>query len=108
MIRKDPTVTHQPVEGLRIALGLSTGQNQLTIVLLGQARVLVTDELDSTIHDLDTLEKYLPTIQELQLPIVVPEENDQAFEFDPDFSIQEQSMWQIRSLIHDADRVLIF
>jgi len=108
LIRKDPMITPQPVEGLRIALGLSTGPNELTIILLGQARMLVTDELNSSIMDLDTLEKYLPSIQELQLPIVVPEKSQQAFELDPDFLIQEKSESQIQALLTNADRVLIF
>ncbi|WP_454063746.1 hypothetical protein [Candidatus Nitrospira salsa] len=108
VIRKDPTITPQPVEGLRIALGLSTGPNQLAIILLGQARMLVAEELSSSIMDLDTLEKYLPSIQELQLPIIVPEENQQSFELDPDFSIQEKSESQIQTLVTNADRVLIF
>ncbi|WP_447969926.1 hypothetical protein [Nitrospira sp. M1] len=108
LIRKDPTVTHQPVEGLRIALGLSTGPNELTIILLGQAQLLVSEELSSSIRDLDTLEKYLPSIQELELPILVPEESQRSFELDPDFSIQEKSVSHIQSLIQKADRVLIF
>ena len=108
LIRKDPTVSQQPVEGLRIALGLSTGPNPLTIVLIGQARLLVTEELNHSIMDLETLEKYLPTIQDLHLPIVIPTESQKSFDVDPDFSIEEKSATDIQSLLHEADRVLIF
>ena len=40
LLREDPMTTGRPVEGLRIALGLSTGSNPLTIILLGKARIL--------------------------------------------------------------------
>ncbi len=108
LIRKDPTVTHQPVEGLRIALGLSTGPNNLTIVLLGKACMLIAEELSTSIKDVDTLEKYTPSIQDLHLPIVVPEESQHPLELDPDFSIQQKSASNIKTLIQDADRVLVF
>ncbi|MCA9472878.1 MAG: hypothetical protein MRJ96_05605 [Nitrospirales bacterium] len=108
LIRKDPTVSQQPVEGLRIALGLSTGPNRLTIILMGNARMLVTDELSPAIMDLDTLEKYLPSIQDLQLPIVLPEGSEQSFDLDPDFSLQKKSKRDIQTLLHEADRVVVF
>ena len=108
LIRKDPTVTHQPVEGLRIALGLSTGPNPLTIILLGRACLLLAEELSSSIVDLDTLEKYIPAIQELKIPIVVPEESQKTCTLDPDFSIEEKTASDIQVLLQDADRVLIF
>ena len=44
VIHGDPLKTHRPVEALRIALGLSTGDNPLTVVLLGRSPLLLTDE----------------------------------------------------------------
>ena len=108
LIRKDPTTTHQPVEGLRIALGLSTGPNPLTIILLDQARLLLDEEPSQPIMDSDTLEKYIPSIQELKIPIVVPENTNKTFDLDPDFSVEEKSAYNIQSLVQEADRVLIF
>ena len=108
LIRKDPTVTHQPVEGFRIALGLSTGPNPLTIIVLGQARLLLSEEISPDILDEEILEKYIPAIQDLDLPIIVPEESQRSFEFDPDFSITEKSARDIQSLMRKAERVLIF
>ena len=32
LLREDPMTSGRPVEGLRIALGLSTGNNPLTII----------------------------------------------------------------------------
>ncbi len=108
LIRKDPTITHQPVEGLRIALGLSTGPNPLTIILLGPSLLLLSEELHHEIKDLDTLEKYIPTIQDLGLPIIVPNESQQHYDLDQDFTIQEKSKEEISDLVQEAHRVLVF
>lgn len=108
LIRKDPTVSQQPVEGFRIALGLSTGPNALSIIVIGQARLLLTEEIDPAVIDEEILEKYVPAIQDLQLPIIVPEGSQQSFTLDPDYLITEKSAHNIQSLVQEADRVLVF
>ncbi len=77
------------------------------VVLLGQARMLVTEET-SDVVDAEILERHLPVIQELELPIVLPEGSDQAFSIDPDFAVREVSQSGITSLLCQADRVLVF
>ena len=107
LICEDPTRSHRPVEGLRIALGLSTGPNPLTVVIMGKARLLVTDEM-SDIMDSDILEKHLPVLQELKINILLPAGSRNEFSLDPDLSITETSPVEIASLISQADRVLVF
>jgi len=107
LIQSNPLETHRPTEGLRIALGLSTGSASVTVVLLGQARMLVSEET-SDVVDGEILERHLPVIQELQLPIVVPEGSGTAFSLDPDFALQEVSQAGVSSLLCEADRVLVF
>ena len=107
LIQSNPLETHRPTEGLRIALGLSTGTASVTVVLLGQARLLVSEET-SEVLDGEILERHLPVIQELQLPIVVPEGSAAAFSLDPDFAIREVSLSGITSLLCEADRTLVF
>ncbi|NKB80879.1 MAG: hypothetical protein GKS05_03075 [Nitrospirales bacterium] len=107
LITQNPKHTHRAVEGLRIALGLSTGPNPITIVLLGQAPLLLTDEVEEVI-DAEIIEKHLPVIQELQLPLVVSQDATSQFDFDPGFSIQEASSDDIASLITKSDRILAF
>ncbi len=107
LICEDPMRSHRPVEGLRIALGLSTGPNPLTIVIMGKARLLVTDEM-SDIIDSEILEKHLPVLQELKIPILLPTGSRNDFSLDPDLSISETSAPEIASLISQADRVLVF
>jgi hypothetical protein len=110
VIRDDPRKSHRPVEGLRIALGLSTGQNPLTIILLKEAPVLLTrhhDEIDD-ILDGEILERHPPVIKELALPFVVPQGTGSRFQLDPAFAVREVSRDEISSLVAHADRVLVF
>jgi len=111
VIRDDPRKSHRAVEGLRIALGLSTGENPLTIVLLDDAPLLLTadpDDLDEDIIDGDILAKHLPVLKELQVPFVVPEGTKTRIELDPGFSVREAPAAEIASLTTTADRVLVF
>ena len=107
VIREDPVKTPRAVEALRIALGLSTGQNPLTVILLNQAPLLLMEEPDD-IADQDILEKHLPVFKELKTPFVVPSGTPSHFSLDPDFQVREASFPEIASLISTADRVLVF
>jgi hypothetical protein len=107
VIRDDPRKTQRPVEGLRIALGLSTGGNPLTVMLLEQAPLLLTEDLEDIV-DAEILEKHLPALKELQIPFLVTEGASSRFEFDPGFRLQEVPSENVSSLIARADRVLVF
>ena len=107
LICEDPTKSHRPVEGLRIALGLSTGPNPLTIIIMGEARLLLTTEISDVI-DSEILEKHVPVLQELGIQIVLPTNSQKEFSLDPDFSVSEIPTTEITSLITHADRVLVF
>ena len=107
LICEDPTKSHRPVEALRIALGLSTGPNPLTIIAMGRARLLLTEDISDVI-DSEILEKHLPVIQELQLKILLPAGSQSEYSFDPEFSISEASTSDIASTISHAKRVLVF
>lgn len=107
VIDEDPVKTHRPVEALRIALGLSTGNNPLTVVLLGRAPLLLTEEI-SDILDAEILEKYLPSFKQLQIPLVVPLGAHTQFAFDSGFDIRESSSRDIEALVTSSDRVFLF
>ena len=107
LICEDPLTSHRPVEALRIALGLSTGPNPLTIVFMGKARILLTEDTSEVI-DTEILEKHLPVIQELQIPILLQEGSPSAYSFDPDLSISKASIPEISTIISKADKVLVF
>jgi sulfur relay (sulfurtransferase) DsrF/TusC family protein len=107
VIREDPQKTHRPVEALRIALGLSTGENPMSVVLLGEAPLLIS-EAPEDIVDGEILEKYLPSFKHLKIPFVVSVGASERFEFDPEFQVKELSEEAIRGAIASADRVLVF
>ena len=107
LIREDPIKTHRASEAIRIALGLSTGLNPVTIVLLENARQIIADDAYD-LPDGEILEKYLPVIKNLELPIVVPIGSGKDCSLDQEFNIQESSPSQIASLVSHADRVLTF
>lgn len=107
VIREDPKKTAKPVEGLRIALGLSTGENPLSIILLKQSpALLVEDEED--IQDVEVLEKYLPSFKQLHIPFITEVGALTAFDIDPEFNVRETSKEEIASLVSNADRALVF
>ncbi len=106
LLREDPMTTGRPVEGLRIALGLSTGSSPLTIIILGKARTLLTDDAVDVV-DAEILEKYLPTIQDLEIPLVIPQGSSKEYSIDSGFSVQEASFPDINSHLLDAHRVMV-
>jgi sulfur relay (sulfurtransferase) DsrF/TusC family protein len=106
VISEDPCVTARPVEALRIALGLCAGDHDTTVVLLGRASTLLTQDTEN-ILDVDVLEKYLPSFKHLTVPFVV--EMGTAMDmFSHDFSVTPQTTNEIRQLVRSADRSLIF
>lgn len=107
VIREDPRKTHRAVEALRIALGLSTGENPMMVVLLGQAPVLISDDTED-IMDGDILEKYLPSFKQLSISFTVLTGTGSRFTLDPDFKVTESSAEAIQSMIAAADRILVF
>jgi len=107
VIQENPLKTHRAVEALRIALGLSTGGNPLSIVLLGEAPLLLTEDTDLVV-DAEILEKYLPSLRQLGTLFVVPPGSGSRFQCDPDFHVQEASASEIQKLVFAADRALVF
>ena len=107
LIREDPSTTHRASEALRIALGLSTGPNPISIILLDNARQLVCEDAYD-LPDGEILEKHLPVIKDLEIPIFIPLGSRKTFSIDKEFTIQESSTSQMASLLGQADRVLTF
>src|ERR1043165_7234374 len=101
VITEDPTKTHRPVEALRIALGLCAGDHETTIILLGRAPLLLTDETDDVV-DMDILEKYRPTFSQLGVPFVVESGAANVGILD-EFSVTRQSPAEIRNLLQSCD-----
>ena len=107
VIREDPQKSHRAAEAVRIALGLSTGPNPVKIILLDKARVLASEDAYD-LPDGEMLEKYLPVIQNLQIPILLNEDSRENVTLDEDFSIQKLSDAELTDIIGESDRVLAF
>lgn len=106
VIQEDPRKTHRPVEALRIALGLASGSHVMTVVLLGEAVRLLGDETDD-ILDVEILEKYLPAIEQLEIPFILQDIPNQLPVRD-EFSVRRESDETIRSFIGSMDCALVF
>lgn len=106
VIQEDPRKTHRPVEALRIALGLAAGSHSTTVVLLGEAARLLSEETDDIV-DVDILEKYLPSIAQLEIPFVLQDTSDQIAVGDA-FSIRREQDETISSFVRSVDCALVF
>ena len=56
----------------------------------------------------EILEKHLPVIKNLEIPIIIPIGSRKSFSIDEEFTIQESSLSEMASLLGQADRVLSF
>ncbi len=79
----------------------------MTVILLGEAPRLLSEETDDII-DVDILEKYLPSFQHLKIPFTVMIGTIDRLSLKKDFSVQEASTEQIASTIKAGDRVIAF
>jgi sulfur relay (sulfurtransferase) DsrF/TusC family protein len=107
VIREDPRKSHRAAEALRIALGLSTGGNPLTVVLLGNAPLLLTDEPEDLV-DGEILIKHLPVLKELEIPFLIPDGAVTPDSLASGFLTRLASREEIATHIAHSDRVLVF
>jgi hypothetical protein len=107
VIREDPQKSHRAVEALRIALGLSTGENPLSVVLLGRSPLMISEDPEDIV-DGEIMEKYLPSFKHLKIPFLVPIGTGSKFDLDPGFDTRELSVESLRAVIADSDRILVF
>jgi sulfur relay (sulfurtransferase) DsrF/TusC family protein len=106
VISEDPRMTARPVEALRIALGLSAGDHKLTVILLGQAPLLLKEDRED-ITDAEILETYLPSFKHLSIPFVI-EEGTVLDVGMKGFSVTTLPADEIRRFVRSVDRNLIF
>ncbi len=107
MIREDPTRSGRAVEALRIALGLVSGDHRVTVALLDQAPLLLAEEHDEVV-DGEILEKYLPSLKQLETEFLVPTGTCNQFELDTGFAVREVAPGELRQRMLTSDRVLVF
>ena len=106
VIREDPRTTHRPVEALRIALGLVAGTHDTSVVLLNESVRLLGEDLDDVV-DAEILEKYLPSIQQLEIPFLLQDTADRSL-VQSDFAVTYHSAAGLREFIQSVDQTLAF
>lgn len=106
VIQEDPRNTHRPVEALRIALGLVAGSHATTVVLLGEAVRLLSEDTDNIV-DVDIFETYLPSIEHLEMPFILQRTPDRSG-VRKEFLTRYETDEGIRSFIQSMDRTLVF
>lgn len=62
LIQSNPTESHRPCEGIRIALGLSACNHEVDIILTNGTSVLLTDDLEECV-DGELAKQYLPSLK---------------------------------------------
>ena len=77
-----------------------------TVVLLGEAVRLLRDDTDDVL-DVEILEKYLPTIEQLKIPFILQDISDQIPVRD-EFLIRRENDETISSFIRSMDCSLVF
>ena len=107
VIQEDPRKSGRAVEALRIALGLGSGENPMTVILLNQAPFLLSEDTDDIV-DGDILEKHLPVFKELNIPFLLELNSRARFSLDTDFEMREVTASEITTTIATADHVLVF
>ena len=107
VIRGDPRTSHRPVEALRIALGLASGEHHVTVVLEEETPLLLAKDADDVV-DVEILEKYLPSFKQLGIPFVMtaPQSHDIALQ--EGFSLRHENHLGVQQLLRTATHTLVF
>ena len=109
VIGADPRVSGRAFEAMRIGVGIVSGENEVTFVLLGPAVHLLDADTDDLV-DGDDIEKFRATLRRLEIPFHVEES---AIPPDPDWNadghpVVPVSRTRIAELITAGRRFLVF
>ena len=108
LIKSNPIESHRPVEAIRIALGLISGEHAVTIVLMNRAPLLLAEDAEDLV-DGDILQKYLPAFKELGQTFHVEENSlKRAGLNQTDYKVEAVSYDGINELMQQAERFFIF
>ena len=109
IISTDPRASHRANEAMRIGLGVTAGENDVTFVLTGPAVHLLDDDTDALV-DGDDIAKFRAALRSLGIPFHVERESIPAH---PDWNadghpIVPVSKENIVPLVTRARRFLVF
>ena len=84
----------------------SSDLHDTTVVLLNDAIRLLSEDVDDLI-DGEILEKYLPSIEHLEIPFLVQDHADRSL-IQTQFQVRYESSDVIRQFLRSVDRTLVF
>ena len=67
VVSEDPRTSHRANEGIRIALGVAAGENDVTVVLIGPAVHLLDADTDDLV-DGDDIARHRGALSKLRIP----------------------------------------
>ena len=109
LISIDPRESHRANEAMRIALGVVSGENEVTVVLTGPAVHLLDAETDDLV-DGDDIAKFRGTLRTVGVPFHV---EAGAVPTDPEWNTEGHTLvpvtaGDIAELVRGSRRVLVF
>jgi len=108
LVKSNPLESHRPVEAIRIALGLSSGEHPVRIALLNKAPMLLGDDYEDLV-DGELLSKYLPTFREWNQNFYVEEGAWKELDLgETDYIVEPVSMERIAGLIKHTAHIMVF
>ena len=108
LIRSNPQESHRAGEGIRIALGLASGEHEVEVILAGRAPLLLTDDLHDLI-DGELTEKFLLTLKEFVPTFYIEEKSAKEVDLaGGDYETAILSADEIAAKIAAADRFAVF
>ncbi|MCG3115325.1 MAG: DsrE family protein [Candidatus Manganitrophus sp. SA1] len=108
LIQSDPETSHRAVEGIRIALGLASGEHAVEVILTGRAPLLLTPDTD-TFVDGEMAGKFLSTLQEFIPTFYIDQESAKEVDLsESDYKTVPLSKKEIAEKIAAAQRFALF
>jgi hypothetical protein len=109
LIAVDPRESHRANEAMRIGLGIASGENEVTFVLMGPAVHLLDAETDDLV-DGDDIAKFRASLRTLDIPFHVeagarPDDLDWNADGHPIVAVGAS---EIADLVGASRRVLVF
>ena len=109
VISVDPRTSHRANEGMRIGLGIVSGENEVTFILTGAGVHLLDADTDD-LEDGDDIAKFRANLKQLDIPFhvereAIPHDSDWNADGHPVVPVTREA---ITDLVRAARRCLIF
>ena len=109
VISVDPRISHRANEGMRIGLGIVSGENEVTFILTGAGAHLLDADTDD-LEDGDDIAKFRANLKQLDIPFhvereAIPDDSDWNADGHPVVPVSRE---EIAALMRAGRRFLVF